>query len=125
MRRPARWGLWARRTLLAVVAALLFFCLGPAAEALAQSTGGSFGGGSFGGGGGGGGSSGGSDFGGDGADLIELIVWILISRLPWPLKIGLIVVIGGVFLGYRVHKHNAKKRAEREDQDDHDHPDAP
>lgn len=69
-------------------------------EALAQSTGGSFGGGSFGGGGssggGGGGYSGGGDHGGDG--LISFVIYVLLSRLPWPLKIALAGGAAGVFV---------------------------
>lgn len=78
--------------------------------ALAQSTGGSFGGGNFGGGDfGGGGSSGGGYSGGDveGDEILVFIVHILLSRLPWPLKIALVGLIGG---GWVVYKFRDKWR---------------
>jgi uncharacterized membrane protein len=82
-------------------------------EALAQSTGGSFGGGSFGGGGGGGGGGGysgggGSSGGGDdgGGDLIAFILYVLFSRLPWPLKIGLVVLGVGVWGAFKLFRRN-------------------
>lgn len=78
--------------------------------ALAQSTGGSFGGGSF--GGGGGGSSGGSYSGGDdgGDSVVTFIIYILLSRLPWPAKIALVGLIGGGWVGYKLYKkHGASK----------------
>lgn len=101
--------------LIAVALALLID--GVLAEvALAQSTGGSFGGGSF-GGGGGGGSSGGSYSGGgdDGGDsVVTFIIYILLSRLPWPVKLGLVGLIGGGWVGYKLFK---KHRASKDDED--------
>lgn len=78
-------------------------------EALAQSTGGSFGGGSFGGGGGGGGGYSGGGAGGSsgddgGGDLIAFILYILFSRLPWPVKIGVIALVGGAWGAYKYAK---------------------
>jgi len=94
--RVRAWLPW----LIALACLLLF-----ADEALAQSTGGSFGGGSFGGGGGGGSSGGGYSGGGDDGDgLISFIIYVLFSRLPWPLKIGLIVLAGGVFAAFKYVK---------------------
>ena len=101
-------------TLVAVAVALAVDAL-LVEVALAQSTGGSFGGGSF--GGGGGGSSGGSYSGGgdDGGDsVVTFIIYILLSRLPWPAKIALIGLIGGGWVGYKLFK---KHRASKDDED--------
>jgi len=89
------WGPW----VVLILCALLL-----ADEALAQATGGSFGGGSFGGGssGGGGGSSGGDHDGSDG--LITFVVYVLLSRLPWPLKIALVGGAAGVFVVIKIVK---------------------
>lgn len=109
------WGPW---IVLGVCA--LFF----ADEALAQSTGGSFGGGNFGGGSSGGSSGGGYSGGGgsDGGDgVISLIFYVLISRLPWPLKILLIGGAVGVFAVVRY----VRRRKKNAMQDQHDDPDPP
>lgn len=84
------WGPW----ILIAVCALFF-----ADEALAQSTGGSFGGGNFGGGGSSGGGGGGSySGGGDGGEgLMYFIMYVLFSRMPWPFKIALIGGAIGIF----------------------------
>lgn len=77
--------------------------------AMAQSTGGSFGGGSF---GGGGNSSSGSGYsgGGGGEDgLLELVFYVVFSRLPWPLKIGAVVLIGGIWGGIKLAKKHRKR----------------
>lgn len=96
-----------------VLLALALVLLADQAVAFAQSTGGSFGGGSFGGGGssssGGGGSSS-HDDGGEG--LFWIIAWVLSSRLPWPVKIGIIGLIGG---GYAAYKVASKRKKRRED----------
>lgn len=79
-------------------------------DALAQSTGGSFGGGDFSGGSSGGSSGGGySGGGGDdgGGDLISFILYVVFSRLPWPLKVGIIGIAVG---GYAVHRVVKKRR---------------
>ena len=84
----------------------MFLCAALVAdEAVAQATGGSFGGGSFGGGGssgGGGGSFGGGDDGGDG--LVSFVLYVLVSRLPWPLKIALVGGAAGIFIGVKLAK---------------------
>jgi len=93
-----RWGPW-----IVLIACALFL----ADEALAQSTGGSFGGGSFGGGSSGGGSSGGGSH--DGSDgLIAFVIYVLLSRLPWPLKIGLVGGAAAIFVTVKVVRHRRK-----------------
>ncbi|MCB9595611.1 MAG: hypothetical protein H6719_23015 [Sandaracinaceae bacterium] len=103
-----RWLPW-----VAVAACVLLL----ANEALAQSTGGSFGGGSFGGGGGGGGGGGYSGGGGGddgGGDLVAFILYIVFSRLPWPLKIGAIVLAFGVWGAFKL----ARRRRDRGSDDE-------
>jgi uncharacterized membrane protein len=89
--------------------ALALVLLADQAVAFAQSTGGSFGGGSFGGGGSSssGGGGGGSSSHDDGEGLFWIIAWIVTSRLPWPLKLGLVGVIVG---GYAVFKFVQKRK---------------
>ena len=107
--RAARWALALAPILIGALA--LWLC---ADDVEAQRTGGSFGGGSFGGGGGGGGGSsgggysgGGSSDGGDG--ILTFIFYVLLSRLPWPLKIGLVGIAAAGWFGFRYYRRRSAR----------------
>jgi hypothetical protein len=73
-----------------------------AASAHARPGGGESYGGSRGGGGAGGGHGGG---GGGGDDAIGGIIWLIVSDLPWPLKLVVLAVLVAVFIANQARKN--------------------